>query len=261
MTMYTTTCVSFTFSVSIEDQSVPCSQPSVTLSPSSPTVTLVPVTSQCTPKVKQQEQNPQQREDNVIVNKEITDLSDSSSVDHQIVNYFSGEGRSNYHFAISQDQIYALPDEDSCDASYLQSASSYSPNAFNQQYQDKREEDESRTTAEFSPEAFFSSIPLFKTLKKKKPAAILPKLPTDPNITILFHDSNQGVPIAPRPDPNTKLSCYVLVVPAPLYYETIVPQETLLLQQDQPADMSVTVPLEYQEKITEIEATPEGKGQ
>ena len=259
------------------DHSVPCSQSTTALCPSSPAASLVPTTNEGTPTQQLQEQSQIPERGNVTLNEDRVLLSDSSSADHQLTSDISGDGKINYYFPIvSQDQSYGLTDEDSCDASYVQSISN-SAVVFNQQYQDKREEDESVTsTNSFSPDAFFSSVPLFKKFRKKKPAANIPKLSiTDPStgsqheqpdqcsnyltsshgglilpkpsFTVLLHDSNQGVPIAPRPDPNSSVqSCYVLVVPMSLYYENVVP---LPLGQ-----------AESQEKITEVESTPEGKG-
>ena len=263
---------------------MPCSQSTTAPCPPSPAASLVPTTNKSTPtqQLKEQSQVPERGN--------VTSVSDSSSADHQLISDVNGEEKINYYFPIiGQDQSYGLSEEDSCDASYLQSISN-SAVVFNQQYQDKREEDESLTAANsFSPDAFFSSVPLFKKLRKKKPAARLPKLSlTDsstgsqyeqsdqcssyltsshgglilpkPNFTVLLHDSNQGVPIAPRPDPNSSVSCYVLVVPAPLYYENFVLQESFQLQPlGQADDLLPTVPPETQEKITEIDTTPEGK--
>ena len=259
----------------LEDHHVPCSLlTEQTFSPLSPIAVLVPI-STATPTQIPQKQNPLPERGGDSSENDLFTLSESSSVGHQLLKYTSGEEIGNYHFVISQDQSQGLSDDDSCDASYLQNVNN-AVNSFNQQYQDKREEDGS-----FSPKAFLSSIPLFKKLRKKTPAAILPKpkntdpsgqyehhltgshrvpiLPKiKPNFTALMHDSGHGVPIAPRPDPNTTVSCYVLVVPAPVYYENFVPQENLQLQQEQ--CMSSTVPSEPQDKVTEIEATPDGKG-
>lgn len=274
----------------LEDHSVPCSQSTTAPCPPSPAASLVPTTNKSTPAQQLKEKSQVPERGNVTSNEDIVLLSASSSTAHQLINDVNGEGKLNYYFPIiSQDQSYGLSEEDSCDASYLQSISN-SAVVFNQQYHDKREQDESLTAANsFSPDAFFSSVPLFKKLRKKKPAARLPKLSiTDPstgsqyeqsdqcssyltsthgglilpkpNFTVLLHDSNQGVPIAPRPDPNSSVSCYVLVVPAPLYYENFLVQESLQLQPlGQAEDMQPAVPPETQEKIIEIDTTPEGK--
>ena len=253
------------------DHSVPCSQPEMTLSPSSPTAGLVPTTNKSTPTQESEMQSLVTEVGNILANEEVVHLDDSSSA--------SGEGRSNYHFPISQEQLYAISDDESCDASLLQRISN-SATAFNQQYQDKRDKGDSLTAVDsFSPEAFLSSIPLFKKHKRKKATTayrklgiadsstvslneqsdhcssystsshglILPK----PNYTVVLNDSSQGVPIAPRPDPNSNVSCYVLVVPVPLYYENSVSQENLL----QPGQIE-----ESQEKITEVETTLGGMG-
>ena len=192
------------------------------------------------------------------------------------------ECSNNYSFTVSQDDSYhALTDDDSCDTSYLQSVSD-SAAAFNQQYREKRADEGSCVVTEpFSPEAFFSSIPLFKKLQKR-PAPILPKLYTTdsssyyqyeqadqcfstedhgvimsnskPSSTLVIHGSNQGVPIAPKPDPNAKVSCYVLVVPAPLYYENFIPHDNLQIQQEQQENS----PTEADLAVANIAATPEG---
>ena len=218
-------------------------------------------------------------------NKEVSSVNHSPSIGCQVMDDYASEKEcsNNYSFTVSQDDSYhALTDEDSCDTSYLQSVSD-SAVVFNQQYQEKRAEEESSVVAEpFSPEAFFSSIPLFKKLPKR-PAAILPKLYTTdsssyyqyeqadqcfliedhgvimsnskPSSTLVMHGSNQGVPIAPKPDPNAKVSCYVLVVPAPLYYENFTPQDSLQIQQEKQEDS----PTEAHLAVAKIDATPEGK--
>ena len=219
---------------------------------------------------------------------EVSNLIDSPSIGCQVMDYANEKDISNnYSFAVGQDESYhALIDEDSCDASYLQSVSD-SAVAFNHQYREKTAEEESFLLAEpFSPEAFFSSIPLFNKLQKR-PATILPKLcntdsssyfqheQTDqcctiedhevitsnskPSSTLLMHSSSQGVPIAPKPDPNAKVSCYVLVVPAPLYYENFTPQDSLEIQQQHPDDLPETSPSETHLAVTKTDATPEGK--
>lgn len=261
-----------------EDHSVPCDDQSpMSISVSSPIAALVPTTNKSIPTQQLQEQSILS-ETGSTANEEVINLDGSSSVGYQVINYVSGDdiSNNNYSFTVSQEEDYnALTDEDSCDASYLQSVSD-SANAFNQQYRDKRDVEESSTAAgPFSPEAFFSSIPLFRKLRKR-PAAILPKL-TDastnycqsdqlysigshavPSFALVMQDSNQGVPIAPKPNPNAKVSCYVLVVPAPLYYDNFTAQENLQLQQDHHEDISETDPPEPHPAITEIETTPEG---
>ena len=227
-------------------------------------------------------------EKTAISNREVSNLNDSPSLGCQVMDYASEkECSNNYSFTVSQDESYhALTDEDSCDASYLQSVSD-SAVAFNQQYREKRAEEEFSLVAEpFSPEAFFSSIPLFNKLQKR-PATILPKLyNTDsssyhkyeqaeqcftiedhgvimsnskPSSTLVLHDSSQSVPIAPKPDSNAKLSCYVLVVPAPLYYENLTPQDSLKIQQEHQEDPPETSPTEDHLAVTKLDATPEGK--
>lgn len=268
-------CVCFT------DHSVPCSQPEMTLSPSSPTAGLVPTTNKNTPTEESERQRLVTEVGNILSNEEaVVPLDDSSSA-------ASGEGRSNYHFPISQEQLYAISDDESCDASFLQRISN-SATAFNQQYQDKRDKGDSLTAGDsFSPEAFLSSIPLFKKRKRKKATTAHPRLSTTdsstvsqdeqsdqcssystnshglilpkPNYTVVLHDSSQGVPIAPRPDPNSNVPCYVLVVPVPLYYENSISQENLL-QPGQIEDLQETVPLDSQERMTEVEETLRGMG-
>ena len=270
-----------------EDHNVPCILQETPISPSSPNAGLVPTTNRgpLTQQLQEQLVLPDKR--NVNSSEEASHINNSFSAGDQLTNKISEEGKINFHFAIHQDEGCALSDEDSCDAACVQSITN-AVNAFNQQYQDKREEDESSIAAadSFSPQAFFSSIPLFKKLKKKRLAATLPKHSTTdehsdqycsdlpsihalqimsnskPDFALLMHDSNQGVPIAPRPDPDNKVSCYVLVVPAPLYYETVIPQESIQLQQDQPEDtLSATASSESEDKVREVqEATPEGKG-
>ncbi|KAJ7321502.1 hypothetical protein OS493_034556 [Desmophyllum pertusum] len=261
----------------VPDHSVPCDDQSpMSISVSSPIAALVPTTNKSIPTQQLQEQSILS-ETGSTANEEVTNLDGSSSVGYQVINYVSGDdiSNNNYSFTVSQEEGYnALTDEDSCDASYLQSVRD-SANAFNQQYRDKRDVEESSTAAgPFSPEAFFSSIPLFRKLRKR-PAAILPKL-TDastnycqsdqlysigshavPSFALVMQDSNQGVPIAPKPNPNAKVSCYVLVVPAPLYYDNFTAQENLQLQQDHHEDISETDPPEPHPAITEIETTPE----
>lgn len=220
---------------------------------------------------------------------EVSNLIDSPSIGCQIMDYDASEKdcSNNYSFTVDQDEsYYALTDEDSCDASYLQSVSD-SAVAFNQQYREKRADEEFSLLAEpFSPEAFFSSIPLFNKLQKRS-ATILPKLcSTDsssdyqyeqadqcftiedhgvilsrnkPSSTVLMHSSSQGVPIAPKPDPNAKVSCYVLVVPAPLYYENFTSQDSLQIQQQYPEDHPETSPTEAHLAVKKTDATPEGK--
>ena len=223
-------------------------------------------------------------------NMEVSNLNDSPSIDYQIIDYTSEkECSNNYSFTVSQDENYHdLADEDSCDASYLQSVSD-SAVAFNQQYREKRAEEDSSIVAEpFSPEAFFSSIPLFNKLQKRS-ATILPKLcntdstssyqyvqadqcfsiqdhgvmmsNSESSSTLVLHGSNQGVPIAPKPDPNAKVSCYVLVVPAPLYYENFIPQDSLQMQQQCQEDLPETSPTEDHLAVTKLDATPDGKKQ
>lgn len=224
-------------------------------------------------------------------NMEVSNLNDSPSLGCQVMDYASEKDCSdNYSFTVSQGESYhALTDEDSCDASYLQSVSD-SAVAFNQQYREKRAEEESSVVADpFSPEAFFSSIPLFNKLQKR-PATILPKLyntdsssyyqheqadqcftiedhgvimcNSEPSSTHVLHGSSQSVPIAPKPDPNAKVSCYVLVVPAPLYYKNFTPQDNLQIQQQQhQEDLPVTSPTEAHLAVTKLDATPEGKKQ
>ena len=258
--------------VNIVDCSTPCTQLSSPISALSPVAALVPPTQQV-----QEQILPGKTAPTSIPN-------DSPSIGCQVIDYASEKDCSNnYSFTVSQEDSYhALLDEDSCDASYLQSVSD-SAVAFNQQYREKRSEEESSVVAEpFSPEAFFSSIPLFKKLQKK-PATILPKLYTTdspsfyqyeqadqcfskddhgvimsnskPSSTLVMHGSNQGVPIAPKPDPNTKVSCYVLVVPAPLYYENCTPQDSLQIQQEHHEDS----PTEAHFALANIGATPKGK--
>ncbi|XP_078360191.1 uncharacterized protein LOC144644550 isoform X2 [Oculina patagonica] len=267
-----------------EDHSVPCQQSPLPITASSPVAALVPTTIESTPIQQLQEQTLLSETAPTSNSEEAPDVNDFTSIDNQVMSYGSGEDRStNYSFTVSQDESYhVLTDEDSCDASYLQGVSD-SADAFNQQYREKRDVEESSVVADsFSPEAFFSSIPQFKKLWKR-PATILPKLSTTdsysyrryehsdqyyskeshgvivsnskPNSSIVMHSSSQGVPIAPKPDPNTK--CYVLVVPAPMYYENFVPQESPQLKQVHEDDRSETVPSEGHAALIEIEATPE----
>lgn len=260
----------------------------MSISVSSPVAGLVPTANQSISTQQLQEQT-LLPETPPTTTEEVPNVHDSTtSFGYQVMSYVSGEDRrNNYSFTVHEDGSYhVLSDEDSCDASYLQSVSD-SADAFNQQYREKRVVEESSTATEsFSPEAFFSSIPLFKKLRKR-PATILPKLNTDsysycqyehsdqfyskeshavimsnskPNSAVVMHSSHQGVPIAPKPDPNAKVSCYVLVVPAPLYYDNFVPQESLQLHQDHKEDVSETVSSEGHPALTEIEvSTPEGK--
>lgn len=276
--VYTSSCSIFNV-----DHSVPCAQSSSSISASSPVAALVPTTNNSIPTQQVQEQT-LLAETTPTSDKEVPNLNDSPSTGCQVMDYVSGKDCSNnYSFTVSQDESYhALTDEDSCDASYLQSVSD-SAVAFNQQYREKKAEEEpSIVTEPFSPEAFLSSIPLIKKLQKR-PATILPKLYTTdsstycqyeqadqcysiedhgaimsnskPHSTLVMHGNNQGVPIAPKPDPNAKVSCYVLVVPAPLYYENFAPQENLPLQQE---DLPETSPTNAHLAITKIDATPEG---
>lgn len=263
---------------------MPCQQPPLSISASSPVAALVPTTNGSTATQQLQEQA-LLPETAPTCNEEVPNVNDFTSIGYQVMSYGSGEDRSNYSFTVNQDDSYhVLTDEDSCDASYAQSVSD-SADAFNQQYREKRDVEESSIVADsFSPEAFFSSIPLFKKLRKR-PATILPKLNTTdsysycryehsdqqyskeshgvimsnskPNSAIVMHSSNQGVPIAPKPDTNAK--CYVLVVPAPLYYENFVPHISPQLQQVHEDDISENVPSEAHPALIEIEATPEGK--
>lgn len=203
-------------------------------------------------------------------------LSELSSVgDHLLMSYASKEG-------INQEEEQDLSEDDSCDASYLQSLS-YAVKTFNEHYQNSRAEDESSSTVDsFSPEAFLSSIPLFKKLRNRRPANILPKPNTAeysikgqhqhflassqrvssilPQQFSVVADVGHGVPIAPKPDPNTQVSCYVLVVPTPVYYENLVPQERLQLQHEQEeVNKSLAVPSDHEDKVTEVLAFQNGK--
>lgn len=239
---------------------MPCSQPALSISTSSPVAALVPTTNESIPTQQLQEQT--LLPDTTLspcLDEEVPNVNDC--IGHQEMNNTCKNSSNNYSFTVSQDDSYhILTDEDSCDASYLQSVTD-SADAFNQHYQEKTDlEAESIKVAEpFSPEAFFASIPLFKQICKR-PATILPKLSnTDHGITI--HSSSQGVPIAPKPDPKSKVPCYVLVVPAPLYYEKFVSGESLELQQDHKDDVSETVPSDFHASLKEIGATPEGKSQ
>lgn len=262
--------------VNIVDCNAPCTQLSSPISALSPVAALVPPTQQVQEQTLPEKTAPTSNEGVSIPN-------DSPSIGCQVIDYASEKDCSNnYSFTVSQEDSYhALLDEDSCDASFLHSVSD-SAVAFNQQYREKRSEEESSVVAEpFSPEAFFSSIPLFKKLQKK-PATILPKLYTTdspsfyqyeqeeqcfstddhgvmsdskPSSTLVMHGSNQGVPIAPKPDPNTKVSCYVLVVPAPLYYENFTPQDSLQIQQEH----QEASPTDAHFAVANIGATPEGK--
>ena len=253
----------------------------------SPFAALVPVTSNSV-LIQQVLEQTLPEDETPTSSVEVSNLIDSPFIGCQVMDYASEKDSSNnYSFAVGQDESFnALTDEDSCDASYLQSVSD-SAAAFNQQYREKRTEEESFLLAEsFSPETFFSSIPLFNKLQKR-PSTILPKLynvdssscfqheQTDqcctiedhevimsnskPSSTLLMHSGSQGVPIAPKPDPNSKVSCYVLVVPAPLYYENFTPQDSLQIQQQHPEDLPETSPTEAHLAVTKTDATPEGK--
>ena len=254
---------------------------------SSPVAALVPATSNSI-LIKQVLKQTRPEDETPTSSTEVPSLIDSPSIGCHIMNYANEKDSSNnYSFTVSEDDSYhALTDDDSCDASYLQSVSD-SAVAFNQQYREKRADEESSLLAEpFSPEAFFSSIPLFNKLQKR-PATILPKLySTDsssdyqfeqanqcftvedhgvimsnskPSSTHLIHSNSQGVSIAPKPDPNAKVSCYVLVVPAPLYYENFTPQDSLQIQQQHPEDLPETSPTDAHLAVTKTNATPEGK--
>ena len=272
-----------------KDHSVPCSQSPMSISASSPVAAVVPITNKGTPTQRLQEQT-LTAETGLFSNDEEPNRSVSSSAGYQFLNYASEEekGDNYFSFTVNQDNVYtAVIDEDSCDASYMQTVSD-SANAFNEQYRVKRDMGESSILAEaFSPEAFFSSIPMFRKLSRKRPATILPKLnTTDPsgyrqyepsdqsysiaghrvvmshnkqNCALVVHNKSQGVPIAPKPDPNENISCYVLVVPAPLYYENFAPQESLWVQQDQQEDVVDIVPSKPHLAVTETKATSEGR--
>lgn len=269
------------------DHSVPCTQSSLSVSVLSPVAALVPTTSNSLT-IQQVLEQTLPEDETPISSIEVSNLIDSPSIGCQIMDYTSEKDSSNnYSFAVSEDDSYhALTDDDSCDASYLQSVRD-SADAFNQHYREKRADEESSLLAEpFSPEAFFSSIPLFNKLQKR-PAMILPKLySTDsssdyqyeqanqcftledhgvimsnskPSSTLLMHSSSQGVPIAPKPDPNAKVSCYVLVVPAPVYYENFTAQDSLQVQQQHPEDLPETSPTEAHLAVAKSNAIPDGK--
>lgn len=253
---------------------MPCSQPEIT--PVSPIAALVPTANQIIT-------TPIQLSQNLLPEKgdsenKVSSLSELSSVgDHLSTSFTSKEG-------INQEEEQDLSEDDSCDASYLQRLS-YAVKTFNEHYQNSRAcaGDESSSIADsFSPEAFLSSIPLFKKLSKRRPANILPKPNTTeysitgqhqhfltsshgvssilPQQFSVVADVGHAVPIAPKPDPNTQMSCYVLVVPTPVYYENLVPKERLQLQHEQEeANKSLAVPSDHEDKVTEVLAFQNGK--
>lgn len=250
---------------------MPCSQPEITSV--SPIAALVPTTNQ-------RITTPMQLSQNLLPDKEdsenkVSSLSELSSVgDHLSMSYASKEG-------INQEE-QDLSEDDSWDASYLQRLS-YAVKTFNEHYQNSKAEEESSSTADsFSPEAFLSSIPLFKKLSKRRPANILPKPNTTeysirgqhqhfltsshgvssilPQQFSVVADVGHGVPIAPKHDPNTQVSCYVLVVPTPVYYENLVPKERLQLHHEQEeANKSLAVLSDHEDKVTEVLAFQNGK--
>ena len=251
---------------------MPCSQPEITSV--SPIAALVPTANQRITTPMQLSQNlPPEKEDS---ENKVSLLSELSSVgDHLSMSYASKEG-------INQEEEQDLSEDDSCDSSYLQRLS-YAVKTFNEHYQNSKAEEESSSTADsFSPDTFLSSIPLFKKLSKRRPANILPKPNTAeysirgqhqhiltsshgvssilPQQFSVVADVGHGVPIAPKPDPNTQVSCYVLVVPTPVYYENLVPKERLQLQHEQEeANKSLAVPSDHEDKVTEVLAFQNGK--
>ena len=251
---------------------MPCSQPEITSV--SPIAALVPTANQRITTPVQLSQNlPPEKEDS---ENKVSLLSELSCVgDHLSMSSASKEG-------INQEEEQDLSEDDSCDSSYLQRLS-YAVKTFNEHYQNNKAEEESSSTADsFSPDTFLSSIPLFKKLSKRRPANILPKPNTTeysirgqhqhiltsshgvssilPQQFSVVADVGHGVPIAPKPDPNTQVSCYVLVVPTPVYYENLVPKERLQLQHEQEeANKSLADPSDHEDKVTEFLAFQNGK--
>lgn len=250
---------------------------------------LVPVTNSDIPVQQLQEQTLSPKS-GFFSNKEELDNNDAISAEYQLLNYNSEEERGNdYSFTLNQENFStAVIDDESCDDSFMQTMND-SAHAFNEQYRVKRDVRETfpNVPAEaFSPEAFLSSIPMFCKISQKRPATIRPKLNTNDTFSYceygdadqcysspsagvvipnkILHSAffmpgnSQGVPIAPKPCPNEKVSCYVLVVPAPLYYENCAPLKCLQTQQEQHEEDVDFVPSKTHMVVTERTIAPEG---
>ncbi|XP_068741848.1 uncharacterized protein [Montipora capricornis] len=276
------------FFSSSQDHSVPCNQLNTSVSPFSPIVALVPEPDKITPTQQTQAQSPVPEKSSVTIKGEAVLSRECSHADEEPVRLANEKERSSYEFSISQDQGCPISDDDSSDTSFLHMA-----DAFNHQYQDKREKDNSSIASDsFPSDAFLSSISQFKNLRKRNPAAITPfpsmmdppssslceqsdhssgcsstshrmVLPAADN-TDEIHTSNPGTPDGQEwPHPNMQMSCFVLLVPMPMYFENCFLRESCpQIEEGQQENGPATVPSHSQPgKITEPEFSPDAISQ
>ena len=259
------------------DRSVPYEQPSVRGSGSPLSSSAVPAADVfSSPTLCQEEE---QREN--TANKKGSGLIELLTVADGSLDCLGNERRSDAGLKINQDQDELLPDDgDSYHSQYSNNVGECVDD-FNQQYQAKTTPKESTAAeGEFSPETFFSSIPSFNRNEKKQEAETKeqtdksavqihveqnvnsPMRPSglvisNPHFALMRHSGCHGVPIAPKPDPNSKVSCYILVVPAPVYYEKFATRDSFPVRQEQPTDNSLVAG--ELSNIGESVATPEGR--
>lgn len=268
----------------IKDRSVPCSQANTSFCLGSDIVALVPETQTSTPQEQAQELRPLPEntgESTVTCKEEEVHLY----CDKELITNSNKVEETSYDFSTCKDQGYLVLDKESPDVNYSHIAS-----AFNQQYQGEGEMVDSLTVSEsFSPEAF-STIPQLKNPRNQNSADVAPEtsmsksvisssyeksvesssypscshelISTQSEYTVDIQGNNLSESNTPSlQDPNTKMSCYVVIVPIPLYFENMVVQESCLqIEEAQVKDKSAPVLLDsLPGKVTEIETTPDGK--
>ena len=245
--------------------------------------TLVPETQRSTPQEHAQElsQLPENTEKSSVTSKE---EEVHCYTDKEVITNSNKQEQISYDFSTYKGQGYLVLDDESSDVNY-----SLITSAFNQRYQGEGDKVDSLTVNEsFSPEASFPTIPQLKTPRNENSADVTPKtgisksaisssneksiesssytssgyelISTQSEYTVEIRGSNLSESDTPSlQDPNAKTSCYVVIVPIPLYFEHIVAQESQI-EEDQMNDKSTPVLSDsLPGKVTEIETTQHGK--
>ena len=267
----------------IKDHRVPCSQANSSFCLGSHIVALVSEIQRSTPQEQAQElsQLPENTEKSYVTSKE---EEVHCYTDKEVITNSNKPEETSYEFSTYKGQGYLVLDDESSDVNY-----SLITSAFNQRYQGEGEKVDSLTVNEsFSPEASFPTIPQLKTPRNENSADVAPKtgisnsaisssneksiesssytssghelISTQSEYTVEIHGSNLSESnTRSLQDPNAKTSCYVVIVPIPLYFEHIVVQESQI-EEDQMKDKSTPVlPDSLLGKVTEIETTQHGK--